>query len=202
MPERSMTSLPTVAPRSVAGTSLRAPPKVPIAVLRGVEMTISLPLPLFPKLTFPPSSLPFAKGYTKRQGPGFTTRALPMIPRKCFPLAVGPPLRLVQVTPVVGEHGVQEVHVGVDRLLGEGLGGLLLLALLLDQVLRQLPVALGLRPEVVDHAVEEILRQLRVELLGRDGAVRQRLVRLLGRVSELLRRLVYLLLLLLVHIKL
>jgi hypothetical protein len=52
MPDRLMTSRPTVAPRSVAGTDFKVPPKVPIPVLKGVEMTIStLPLP-FPKLTF------------------------------------------------------------------------------------------------------------------------------------------------------
>jgi hypothetical protein len=55
IPERERTSVPTVAPRSVAGTSLSAPPKVPIPVLRGVETTISpLPLPL-PKLIDAPS---------------------------------------------------------------------------------------------------------------------------------------------------
>src|SRR5215211_81503 len=43
-----------------------------------------------------------------------------------------------------GEHGVEEVHVGVHRFLGEGLGSLLLLALLLDEVFRQSPVVLGL----------------------------------------------------------
>jgi hypothetical protein len=39
----------------VAGVSLSEPPKVPIPVLRGVEMIISpIPFPL-PKLTFSPS---------------------------------------------------------------------------------------------------------------------------------------------------
>src|SRR6266566_2813920 len=37
----SNTLLATVAPRSAAGISLSMPPKVPMAVLRGVEMTIS-----------------------------------------------------------------------------------------------------------------------------------------------------------------
>src|SRR5215212_11544472 len=115
-------------------------------------------------------------------------------------LLPGAPLSLVQAAPVVGEHGVQEVRVGVDRLLGERLGGLLLLALLLDQVLRQSPVALGLGAQVVDDAVEEVLRQLRVELLDRDRPVGKRLVGLLDRLSELLSRLVYLLLLSLIHI--
>ena len=55
IPARERTSLPTVAPSSVAGVSLSEPPKVPIPVLRGVEMTISpTPFPL-PKLTFSPS---------------------------------------------------------------------------------------------------------------------------------------------------
>src|SRR4029450_4056555 len=47
--ERSITALPTVAPRSVAGTSLSAPPKVPIAVRSGVATTMSaalLPKPI------------------------------------------------------------------------------------------------------------------------------------------------------------
>jgi hypothetical protein len=64
------------------------------------------------------------------------------------------------------EYGTEELHVGVDRLSGEGLGGFLLLALLLDQVPRQGPVAFGLGPEVFDHAVEEALSEVRVELLG------------------------------------
>jgi hypothetical protein len=51
MPDREITSLATVVPRSTAGTSLSDPPKVPIAVLRGVEITISMPL-LLEKLTF------------------------------------------------------------------------------------------------------------------------------------------------------
>src|SRR5512132_2405062 len=46
IPERASTALPTVAPRSVAGTSLSAPPNVPIAVRSGVETTMSTgPLP-------------------------------------------------------------------------------------------------------------------------------------------------------------
>ena len=40
----SNTFLTTVAPRSEAGISLSMPPKVPIAVLRGVEITISFKL--------------------------------------------------------------------------------------------------------------------------------------------------------------
>jgi hypothetical protein len=36
--------LATVVPRSVAGTSFSIPPKVPIAVLKGMEITISVPL--------------------------------------------------------------------------------------------------------------------------------------------------------------
>ena len=75
-------------------------------------------------------------------------------------LLVGPPLQLVQVALVIGEHGVEEVRVGVHRLLGQRHGGLPLLDLLLDQVLRQSPVVLGLGPQVVDDAVEEVLRQL------------------------------------------
>src|SRR5215207_4833550 len=49
IPERASTALPTVAPRSVAGTSLSAPPNVPIAVRSGVETTMSaalLPKPI------------------------------------------------------------------------------------------------------------------------------------------------------------
>src|SRR5215216_1203939 len=196
IPARERTSLPTVAPRSVAGVSLSEPPKVPIPVLRGVEMTISpVPLPL-PKLTLYSFRLHHVRGYIKRQGPRRMVRAsLYALRRAVLQLLVRPPLRLIQVAPVVGEHGIEEVHVGVDRLLGQRLGGLLLLALLLDQILREGPVVLGLRPEVVDDAVEEVLRHLRVELLRRDGTVRYRLVGLLERLGELLRRLVYLFLL-------
>jgi hypothetical protein len=82
----------------------------------------------------------------------------------------------LRALPRAGEHGVEEVHVGVHRLLGESLGGLLLLALLLDEVLGQGAVVLGLGPEVVDHAVEEVLGELRVELLGGNRTVGESLV--------------------------
>src|SRR5215210_3296985 len=114
-------------------------------------------------------------------------------------LLVGPPLRLIEVALVVGEHGVQEVHVGARGLLGQRPGGLPLFALLRDQILRERPVALSLGPQVVDHTVEEVLGQLGVELLGRDGAVRYRLVRFLQRVGELLRRFINLLPLFVIH---
>src|SRR5215212_3823296 len=51
-PARLRTSVATVVPRSTAGTSLRDPPKVPMAVLKGVEITISVPL--LAKLINPP----------------------------------------------------------------------------------------------------------------------------------------------------
>src|SRR5215210_6729713 len=74
IPARERTSLPTVAPRSVAGVSFSEPPKVPMPVLRGVEMTISpFPLPL-PKLTLYSFRLRLARGYIKRQGPDRTTQ--------------------------------------------------------------------------------------------------------------------------------
>src|SRR5215210_7706706 len=140
------------------------------------------------------------KGYIKRQGPDHKARApLYALQRVALRLLIGPALYLVQVAFVVGEHGVEEVRVGVHRLLGQSPGGLPLLALLLDQVLRQSPVALGLGPQVVDNAVEEVLRQLGVELLGRDGAVCDGLVGFFQRIGELLRRFVDLFLLLLVH---
>src|SRR5919112_4962363 len=158
MPARERTSLPTVAPRSVAGVSLSEPPNVPIPVLRGVEMTISpLPLPL-PKLTLYSFLIYLTKGYIKKArpgppGPGLFCARYIVPPRR---LQVGPPLHPVQVAPVVGEHGVQEVHVGSQRLLGQRLGGLLLLALLRDEIVRERPVVLGLRPQVVDDAVKEV----------------------------------------------
>ena len=55
-------------------------------------------------------------------------------------------LGCLRALPRVREHGAQEVQVGVDRLLGESLGGLLRLALLLDQILSQGPVVLSLSP--------------------------------------------------------
>src|SRR5215204_3907072 len=198
IPARERTSLPTVAPSSVAGVSLSEPPKVPIPVLRGVEMIISpIPFPL-PKLTFSPSvysrleDTSKDKAQTTRPGPLYTLFS-------AHRLLIGPALYLVQVALVVGEHGVEEVRVGVHRLLGQRPGSLPLLALLLDQVLRQGPVALGLGPQVVDNAVEEVLRQLGVEFLCRDGAVRDGLVGFFQRIGELLRRFVDLFLLLLVH---
>jgi hypothetical protein len=53
-------------------------------------------------------------------------------------------LGCLRTLPRVSEHGAQEIHVSVDRLLGESLGGLLLLALLLDEILSQSPVVLCL----------------------------------------------------------
>src|ERR671920_1093425 len=107
MPALERTSLPTVAPRSVAGVSLSEPPKVPMPVLRGVEMTISpLPLPL-PKLTFSPSVYSRYRGYIKRQDPDHTARAsLYTLECTALRLLVGSALYLVQVAPVVGEHRV------------------------------------------------------------------------------------------------
>ncbi|CAA9411171.1 MAG: hypothetical protein AVDCRST_MAG01-01-1624 [uncultured Rubrobacteraceae bacterium] len=64
------------------------------------------------------------------------------------------------------------------------MGGLLLLALLLDQVVRQRSVVGRLGPQVVDNPVEELLRELRVELLRGDRPVRQSLVRLLDGAGE------------------
>src|SRR5215211_3995653 len=195
IPARERTSLPTVAPSSVAGVSLSEPPKVPIPVLRGVEMTISpIPLPL-PKLTFLLPSILDKRIHQK-------TRPWPLYAlSECFALRllVSPALHFVQVTLVIGEHGVEEVRVGVDRLLGQRPGGLTLLALLLDQVLIQGSVALCLGLQVVDNSIEEILRQLGVELLCRDGAVRDGLVGFFQRIGELLRRFFDLSLLLLVH---
>src|SRR4028118_109846 len=81
MPDREMTSLATVVPRSTAGTSLIAPPKVPIAVLRGVEITISVPLPLV-KLMFLlvfrcHLALSYQNAYTYKRptAPNFATRS-------------------------------------------------------------------------------------------------------------------------------
>jgi hypothetical protein len=48
-PDRLKTSWATVVPRSTAGTSLSVPLKVPMAVLKGVEITISVPLLPLPK---------------------------------------------------------------------------------------------------------------------------------------------------------
>src|SRR5215211_4225862 len=118
------------------------------------------------------------RGYIKRPGPGLLWSGPFYTRLECFALRllVGPALHFVQVALVIGEHGVEEVRIGVHRLLGQRPGGLPLLALLLDQVLRKGPVALGLGPQIVDNAVEEVLRQLGVELLGRDGAVSDGLV--------------------------
>src|SRR5918998_309077 len=119
IPARERTSLPTVPPSSFPGVSLSKPPKVPIPVLRGVEMTISpIPLPL-PKLTFSPSVYSRYRGYIKRQDPDHTARAsLYTLERTALRLLVGPALHFVQVAPVIGEYGVRAVHVGVHRLLG------------------------------------------------------------------------------------
>src|SRR5215204_4169766 len=98
-----------------------------------------------------------------------------------------------------GEHGVYEVHVGADGLLSELLGGLLLSLRLVGQLLGHLPVALRLLLEVVDHAVKEVLDQLGVQLLGRNGPIAHCLNRVPYSIGKLLGRLVDLVLLLLIH---
>src|SRR5215212_359464 len=98
-----------------------------------------------------------------------------------------------------GEHRVENVHVGLQRLPGERLGSPLLLVLLLDEVLGQGPVAPCLAPEVVDYPIEEVLGELGVELLGRNRAVGEGLVGLPDRLGELLGRQIHLLLLLPIH---
>src|SRR5215204_1591923 len=105
MPDREMTSLATVVPRSTAGTSLRAPPKVPMAVLKGVEITISVPLPLAKLmllLYFVATHNILPKGRTV-QTLRFATFRRPR------PLVAGS-IKL--------ERRVEEPHVGVHPLLG------------------------------------------------------------------------------------
>src|SRR5215203_6299731 len=129
------------------------------------------------------------KGRVSRPGPSSCSFCWALPPR-------GVPLGALQVPLVVGEHGVEKVHVGVHGLLRERLRGLALPLLMLDELARGLAVALRLSAETTDDAVEERLRHLGVELLRGNAALRNRLVRIPQRRRELLRRLVDLLLLL------
>jgi hypothetical protein len=58
---------------------------------------------------------------------------------------------------IVGERGVEEVYVGVNRLLGERLPGLPLSPRLVSQLLGGGAPAPGLLSEVVQHPLGEVL---------------------------------------------
>ena len=108
------------------------------------------------------------------------------------------PLGCLHASLPVGEHRVYEVHVGVNRLLGDGLRGLRLTLVLLGQPLGRLPILLGLGTQTVDGLLEEDLGKLGGALLGGDAGVSDHLVGLHEGVGELLGSLIYLLLALLV----
>src|ERR671917_5825 len=154
IPDREMTSLATVVPRSTAGTSLRDPPKVPTAVLKGVEITISVPLPLakLMLLLYSVATYPILP-LTKRPNGTNATAALPPTTLVPGPLNAGS-IKL--------ERGVEEPHIGIHPLLGEVLEDLLLLGGGLQE---QRPAALELVAERFDDVFEEVLGELHVPFL-------------------------------------
>src|SRR5215207_6463288 len=114
----------------------------------------------------------------------------------CFP---GTSLSRLHTSLPERECRVQEVHVGLHRLPGEGLRGIRLALLLVGQPLSSLPVLLNLGAQVVDHPVEEVLGELCALLLGCCASLSDHLVGLNESVGKLLGGLVYPLLALLVH---
>ena len=109
------------------------------------------------------------------------------------------PLGRCDAALVEGEHRVYEVHVGINGLLRKRLGGFSLSLLLIRQSLGHLAVLVGLAAQVVDDPIEEGVRHLDVEFLGRDGTAGHRLVRLPKGIGELLGRFTDLLLTLSCH---
>src|SRR5919112_2899821 len=133
MPDREITSLATVVPRSTAGISLIAPPKVPMAVLSGVEITISVPLPLA-KLMFLLMfrfhlALVYQNAYTYKRAtaPISASRATLTSAAPAPGSALGSAPRSIGARPIELERAVEELHVGFHPLLGEVLEELLLL---------------------------------------------------------------------------
>src|SRR5215211_3192989 len=136
------------------GTEMRGPPHHPTLGSRSRPRPSSLRPPRAGRVSRRPRG---AEGRPRFPGNSYPTpqRITSMVHLEgvCYPTGFGAPIgtRLVcgtpgglRALPREGQHGIEEVHVGVHRLLGELLGSLLLLALLLDQVLRQSPVAIGL----------------------------------------------------------
>src|SRR5215203_2521196 len=156
MPDREMTSLATVVPRSTAGTSLRAPPKVPMAVLKGVEITISVPLPLAKLMLL----LYFVATYNILPK-GRTVQTLRFTSSALLPSAALAPGPFVAGS-IKLERGVEEPHVGVHPLLGEVLEDLLLLG---GRLQEQRPAALELSTQRLDDVLKEVLGELHVPFL-------------------------------------
>src|ERR671933_1163635 len=89
-----------------------------------------------------------------------------------------------------GEHRVNKVHVGVNRLLSERLPSLRSPLLLFGQLLAHLPSVLCLGAKVLYYPVEELLGKLGVLLLDVHAQIRCRSRGLHEGISELLGRLV------------
>src|SRR3712207_6452416 len=76
-----------------------------------------------------------------------------------------------QALPVVRERRVEQIHIGANRLLDEGLEGITLVLGALEELLSHRPVALDLVPELLDRAVHQPLRKTHVALLQRHHMV-------------------------------
>src|SRR3989337_2340031 len=152
IPDREITSLATVVPRSTAGMSLRDPPKVPIAVLKGVEITISVPLPLAKLMLL----LYFVATYTiLPKGLTVQTRRAPLSPAALVP-------SILRASPIKPDRPVEDLHLSIYPLLGEVLEDLLLLGGGLQE---KRPAALELVAERLDYVIEEVLGELHVPFL-------------------------------------
>src|SRR5919199_4457479 len=154
MPDLEMTSLATVVPRSTAGTSLRAPPKVPTAVLKGVEITISVPLPLLPKLMFLLYSVTTMDILPK----GLIVQTFAALPLTAFASTARP----FGSRPVEIKRGSEEAYVSIHPLLGEVLEELLLLG---GRFQKEGSTALELIAERLDDVAEEVFDEFHVPLL-------------------------------------
>src|SRR5919199_5838853 len=167
-PDRLRTCVATVVPRSTAGTSLSVPPKVPMAVLKGVEITISvslLPLPKFIVLLcfryhlcgmLPPTRYPTPTQQSKNKEPNSINSLRPAA--LLFPVSGSFGTGTVEF-----ERGAEELPISIHPFLREALEELLLPG---DGFHEERPATLELITERFDDVLEEVLDELHVALLS------------------------------------
>ena len=109
------------------------------------------------------------------------------------------PFNLLRASLVVGEHGVEEIHVGIRCPSSQRLRSFVPPERLLRQLTCGIVTDLRLGSDVIRHALEEALGEPHLALLGLRRALCNRPVRLYEDISEHFGRFVYPLRLLFVH---